>query len=75
MDEQFLTKSKFTQLIEKTVQKHRSSYIDAIIHICDNEGIELEDVRKYITPTIKDKLEAEAMMLNFLPKANMLPID
>lgn len=74
-DSQFLTKTKFTQLIEKNVQKKRLSYMDAIIDICDSAGIELEDVRKYITPSIKDKLEAEAMRLNFLPKSAMLPID
>jgi hypothetical protein len=49
--------------------------MDAIIHVCDDVDLDLEDVRKYIAPAIKDKLEAEAMNLNFLPKGNTLPID
>jgi hypothetical protein len=62
-------------LVEKTVKNHRSSYMDAVIHICSDIEVDLEDVRKFISPTIKDKLEAEAMVLNYLPRQNMLPID
>tara|TARA_A100000171_G_C2129633_1_gene145831 strand:+ start:1597 stop:1746 length:150 start_codon:yes stop_codon:yes gene_type:complete len=49
--------------------------MDAIIHISENIDIELEDIRKFISPTIRDKLEAEAMNLNFLPRQNTLPVD
>jgi hypothetical protein len=48
--------------------------MDAIIHLCEVYDIELEDVRKYISPVIKNKIEAEAMNLNFLPQENSLPI-
>jgi hypothetical protein len=47
-------------------------YMDAILHVCDKNDIEPEDVRKFISPVIKDKLEAEAMDLNFLPKKNSI---
>ena len=46
--------------------------MDAIIHISENIDIELEDIRKFISPTIRDKLEAEAMNLNFIPKTNSI---
>jgi hypothetical protein len=49
--------------------------MDAIIFVCDDVDVDLEDVRKFISPTIKDKLEAEAMRLNFLPQSNSLPIE
>ena len=74
-DKQFLTKVKFAKLIEETVASQSSSYIDAIIDVCDKHGVEIEEVRKFITPIIKDKLEAEAMALNYLPRQNTLPID
>jgi len=48
--------------------------MDAIIHLCDQHNIEMEDIKKYISPVIKNKLEAEAMKLNFLPQENSLPI-
>lgn len=69
---EFLTKSKFTKMIEKTVVDHRLSYIDAIVHLCGDNLIEMEDVSKFISPIIKDKIEAEAMRLNLLPRANTL---
>jgi len=60
-------------MVEKTVLSHRLSYIDAIVHLCDQNKIEMEDVNKFINSTLKEKIEAEAMRLNFLPKANALP--
>lgn len=72
IEEQFLTKSKFTKLVEKTVVEFKIPYMEAILHLCDENDIEPEDARKFISPIIKDKLEAEAMALNFLPKMNTL---
>ncbi len=73
-EKMFLTKSEFTKLVVDTVKSHKSSHMDAIIHLCEVYDIELEDVRKYISPVIKNKIEAEAMNLNFLPQENSLPI-
>jgi len=46
--------------------------MDAIIKVCENNEIEIDDVKKFVSPVIKDKLEAEAMELNFLPKKNSI---
>jgi len=75
MDDNFLTKSKFTKMVEKEVISNKMSYMEAVISICDDNNIDLEDVRKFITSSIKDKIEAEAMRLNFLPQSNMLPVE
>ena len=72
IEEQFLTKSKFTKLIESTVADLKIPYMDAILKVCETNDIEIEDIRKFISPVIKDKLEAEAMDLNFLPKKNSI---
>tara|TARA_B100000287_G_scaffold399885_1_gene418607 strand:- start:97 stop:342 length:246 start_codon:yes stop_codon:yes gene_type:complete len=72
IEEQFLTKSKFTKLIESTVAEMKIPYMDAILRVCKQNDIEIEDIRKFISPVIKDKLEAEAMELNFLPKKNAI---
>lgn len=74
-DKQFLTKARFAKLIEDTVLSHKSSYMDAVIHVCESYNVEIEEVRKFISPIIKDKIEAEAMKLNFLPRSNTLPVD
>jgi hypothetical protein len=72
IEAQFLNKSRFTKLIEKTVSDLKITYMDAILHLCDENDIDPEDVSKFISPIIKGKLEAEAMGLNFLPKTNSI---
>lgn len=72
IEAQFLTKSKFTKLVESTVTELKIPYMEAILHLCEKNDIEPEDVKKFISPIIRDKLEAEAMKLNFLPKGNEL---
>lgn len=72
LEDQFLTKSKFTKLIEKMVAELKIPYMDAIIKVCENNEIEIDDVKKFVSPVIRDKLEAEAMELNFLPKKNSI---
>jgi len=70
--EQFLSKSKFSKLVETTVADKAISYMEAILHLCEKNDIEPEDVKKFVNPIIKDKLEAEAMALNFLPKTSSI---
>tara|TARA_X000001036_G_scaffold432626_1_gene468825 strand:- start:849 stop:1085 length:237 start_codon:yes stop_codon:yes gene_type:complete len=72
IENNFLTKSKFTKLIEKTVSDLNIPYMEAILHVCNKNDIEPEDVKKFISPIIKGKVEAEAMQLNYLPKLNTL---
>ena len=68
----FLNKSGFSTLVEKAVFKKKISYMDAILHVCDKNNIEPEDVKKFLNGVIVEKVEAEAMNLNFLPRQNML---
>jgi hypothetical protein len=72
IEQEFLTKSKFTKLVEDAVNELKLSYLDAILYLCEKNQLEPEDMKKFVSPIIKDKLEAEAMQLNFLPKQNTL---
>jgi len=72
IEQQFLTKSKFTKLIENTVSELKIPYMEAVLYLCEKNDIEPEDVKKFISPIIKDKVEAEAMNLNYLPKTASL---
>jgi hypothetical protein len=60
--------------VEDIVHKKQLSYIDAVVHLCDNVNIDPEDVSKFISSILKDKIEAEARRLNYLPKQNELPV-
>ena len=75
LDGLMLTKSKFSKMVENVVKTSGSSYMDAIIDVCEKNMIDLEEVRRFVSPAIKDKLEVEARNLNYLPKKNTLPFD
>jgi hypothetical protein len=75
IEENFLNKAKFSKLVEQTVFEKKLSYMDAIVWLCEKHNIEIEDCKKFINPIIKDKLEAEARRLNFLPRTNELSFE
>ncbi len=68
----FLTKQRFSKMVEQTVRTHDLTYMDAIIYLAETHNIELEDMKRYISSVIKEKIESEAQNLNFLPKHNKL---
>ena len=70
---EFMTKTKFSKLVEAVVRQDRLSHMEAILYLCEKHQIEPQDCKKYVSNVIKDKLEAEAMNLNFIPKGNELP--
>ena len=70
-----LTKAKFTKLIQTTVLEKRLTYIDAVVDICEENKIEIEDISKFLSPVVKEKIEVEAMNLNYLPKESTLDFD
>tara|TARA_Y100001963_G_scaffold158602_1_gene258826 strand:+ start:566 stop:805 length:240 start_codon:yes stop_codon:yes gene_type:complete len=72
IENQFLNRSKFTKIVEQTVTDLKIPYMEAILDICEKNDIDPEDVKKFISPIIKNKLEAEAMSLNYLPKENQI---
>ena len=71
---EFMTKTKFSKLVEAVVRQDRLSHIEAILYLCEKYGIEPQDCKKYVSNVIKDKLEAEAMNLHYIPKSAELPI-
>ena len=66
ISETFLNKKRFTKMVEQTVFDNNMSYMDAIIHLCEEHGIDVEDSKKYISPPIQEKIKIEAINLNFL---------
>ena len=46
--------------------------MEAVLYLCEKNDMEPEDMKKFISPIIRAKIEAEAMRLNFLPKQNTL---
>jgi hypothetical protein len=74
-DETFLNKPNFTKMVENKVLDTKQSYIDAVIDLCEKLDIDPIDVKKFISPVIQGKIEAEAMTLNLIPRQNTLSFD
>ena len=71
LENKFFCPSRFAQEIENLVQVNPDmNYIDAIIHFCENNSIDLESVPKLISKPLKEKIKYEAMELNFLKKTS-----
>lgn len=64
----FLTKAKFSKIVEQAVIELKVPYMEAVLYVCENNGIEPEDVSKFVSPVIKGKIEVEAQNLNWLPR-------
>ena len=48
--------------------------MEAVLWYCDQEGIEPDTVGYLIQKGLKEKIEANARDLNFLPKQAQLPV-
>jgi|TARA_B100001093_G_C26699141_1_gene958244 hypothetical protein len=72
IEKEFMNRAKFSKLIEEQVVDKKLGWIDAVVEVCNITNLDPEDVKKLISPVIKEKIEAEAMNLNYLPKQNEL---
>ena len=70
MKEKFLCPNKFAEEIEKLVLAYNFNYIDAIVHYCDENKIEVDSVSKLISKPLKEKIKAQATELNFLKRTS-----
>jgi hypothetical protein len=74
-DDTFLNKPNFTKMVENKVLDTKQSYMDAVVDLCEKLDIDPIDVKKFISPVIQGKIEAEAMTLNLIPRQNTLSFD
>ena len=71
LKDKFLCQTRFTQDIEDLVKNNKDlNYIDAIVHYCDENKIEVDSVSKLISKPLKEKLRHEAQQLNFMKKTS-----
>ena len=66
----FLTPSKFAIEIEKIVAEEKINYIDAIVHYCELNELEVESVTKLVSKPLKEKLKWDATRLNFMKRTS-----
>ena len=59
--------------IEKLIANN-SSYIDAVLQICENYSLDSEYVAKHLSKPIIEKIKQEGQQLNLLKKTAKLPL-
>ena len=69
-----MTPKKFAIKIETIVAQGGVSYMDAILDYCEKNQMEPDTIGPLISKPLKEKIEADARELNFLPRVATLPI-
>jgi len=70
LENNFMTPTKFAQEVEKIAHDNSMNYIDAIVHYCESNEIEIESVPKLMSKPLKEKLKYDAQKLNFMKKTS-----
>jgi len=69
MEKKFFCPTKFAQEIESLVLNNSDmNYIDAIVHFCDKNNVDVESVPKLISKPLKEKIKCDAQELNFMKR-------
>ena len=68
------TSKTFSMEIERIALEKNITHLDAVLDYCNRQDIEPDTVGNLISKGLKEKIEANARDLNFLPKQAQLPI-
>ena len=71
IENKFMTASKFAGEIEKLVADNNDmNYIDAIVHFCEQNSIELDTINNLISKPFKENIKFDAQRLNFMKRTS-----
>ncbi|NMJ87926.1 MAG: hypothetical protein EX285_08855 [Thaumarchaeota archaeon] len=69
-----MTPKKFAIIVDELVRTKRLTHMEAIIYYCEQNLIEPDTITKWIDRSLKEKLQADAEALHYLPKTPQLPV-
>lgn len=72
---EILTKQRFSLMVEELVLSSSMSYMEAILHICDERNIDPLDVGRVVSPSIRSKVEIEAQNKHLLPRSSSASLE
>ncbi len=71
LESKFFCPTRFAEEIEKLVLINKDmNYIDAIVHFCEQNSLDLESVPKLISKPLKEKIKYDAQQLNFMKRTS-----
>lgn len=69
-----LGKENFSKLVEDFIVKNRIDTLEAVIHIAEENKIEIESIKGLLTKELVLRIEAESRDRNLLKREKKLPI-
>ena len=72
-----MNSKEFTNIINNIVKEKKPiSYMEAVIHYCESNNIEIETTTRLISKSLKEKIKAEALNAKMLKikKGGTLPV-
>ena len=75
--EKIMTKKRFSTAVELMVSKHSMTYIDAATYIVEDWKLDFRNLKRLITPSLKEKIQEQATSLHLIRgkrSTNRLPI-
>jgi hypothetical protein len=70
----FKSSSAFSLHIEELAATLKITHMDAVLHYCEENFIEPDDIKTLINKTLKDKIENDMIEANMLPRRATLEI-
>jgi len=61
-----ITKDSFSKEVEKFISDTNSDVMSAIVTVAEMKKIEMESISKFINPSLKNRLEEEALDLRLI---------
>jgi len=77
LEEKIMTKKRFSTAVEELVSQRKDmDYLDAMVYIVNQRGLDMRNVPKLLTDSLKEKLEAQVTQKNLIKqkKKNSLPV-
>lgn len=66
--------SDFSDLINELSERENMTRMEAIVHHCEQTGLEIDVASTLISSALKSKIREEAQELNLLKKTARLPV-
>ena len=70
----FNTSKTFSMNIENVAKEKNITHMEAVLDYCKRNDLEPDTVGNLISKSLKEKIEANARDLNFLPRQAQLPV-
>mgnify|MGYP003351736006 CR=1 FL=1 len=69
-----LTSEQLTIHIQRLVADKRLSYLDAVLHFCEQRNLDPTDLAPLLGDKIRSEIASDAQRLNLIPKSPELPV-